>query len=394
MRILIFTEVFSPDVCGVSSYVDVLKKGLENLSHTVLIVTSSTNVKKAYYDKGVIICPAKKVNNKYGHECKKTDDPNVLKFLCNFKPDVVHIHTDTKIGYMGLEVGDIAKAEIVYTIHDYYLDRFANENKFLWMIKTIFEKRHFIDMLDTADVVTSSCIRADIFIKRAKRKNKIHIVPCGVDNKLFDYRKFDKRNIKNIREKYHLSNTSTVAVFAGNLSVEKNIEFALSSFSKYIKKEDNIQFLIVGDGTETEYLKNICQRLDINNMVSFAGTVLNTDMPEIYSACDIYVCSYDDGLMSMSFGEAMSCGLPVLIKEDKEKIAYEMIQDGVNGFVYKNEEEFANYLKMFSSLEPKKVNHIKSIVRNTISTDSCTEMAKTYLNIYENAKIAKEKKKK
>ena len=49
MRILIFTEVFSPDVCGVSSYVDVLKKGLENLSHTVLIVTSSTNVKKAYY---------------------------------------------------------------------------------------------------------------------------------------------------------------------------------------------------------------------------------------------------------------------------------------------------------------------------------------------------------
>lgn len=384
MRILIFTEVFSPDVCGVSSYVDVLKKGLENLSHTVLIVTSSTSVEKPYYNKGIVICPAKKVNNKYGHECKKIDDPDVLNFLCDFKPDVVHIHTDTKIGYMGLEVGDIAKAKIVYTIHDYFLDRFANENKFVWMIKTMFEKRHFIDMLDTADEVTSSCIRADIFIKRVKRKNKVQIVPCGVDKKIFDYKRFNNQDVKNIRKKYNLSSTSTVAVFAGSLSIEKNLEFVLSSFSNYIEKNDDIQFLIVGDGTETEYLKNLCKKLSIEDMVSFAGTVPNANMPEIYSACDMYVCSYDDGLMSMSFGEAMSCGLPVLIKEDREKIVYEMIQDGVNGFVYKSEEEFANYLKMFSNLNPSKISRIKSVVRNTIPQDSCTEMAKKYIDIYQN----------
>lgn len=307
-----------------------------------------------------------------------------MNFLCDFKPDVVHIHTDTKIGYMGLEVGDIAKAKIVYTIHDYFLDRFANENKFVWMIKTMFEKRHFIDMLDTADEVTSSCIRADIFIKRVKRKNKVQIVPCGVDKKIFDYKRFNNQDVKNIRKKYNLSSTSTVAVFAGSLSIEKNLEFVLSSFSNYIEKNDDIQFLIVGDGTETEYLKNLCKKLSIEDMVSFAGTVPNANMPEIYSACDMYVCSYDDGLMSMSFGEAMSCGLPVLIKEDREKIVYEMIQDGVNGFVYKSEEEFANYLKMFSNLNPSKISRIKSVVRNTIPQDSCTEMAKKYIDIYQN----------
>lgn len=391
MRILIFTEVFSPSICGVSSYVEVLRKGLEKLSHTVLIVTSSPDIEKAYYKNGVIMCPAKKVNNKYGHECKKIDDPNVLKFLCNFRPDIVHIHTDTKIGYMGLEVGDIAKAGIVYTIHDYFMDRFANENKLVWMIKTIFEKKHFIDMLDTADEVTSSCIRADIFIKRAKRKNKVHIVPCGVDKEIFDYRKFDDENILNTRKKYGISSEAIVAVFAGSLSIEKNLEFVLSSFSCYIKENNNIQLLIVGDGTETEYLKNICKKLGIENMVFFAGTVENRKMPEIYSACDMYVCSYDDGLMSMSFGEAMSCGLPVLIKEDKEKIVYEMIQDGVNGFVYKSEEEFAEYLKTFSTLELSKRKRIKNVVRNTISQDSCIEIAKEYIKIYENIELKKKK---
>ena len=59
MRILIFTEVFSPYVCGISSYIEVLKKGLEALSHKVLIVTSDPNVSEDCYKDGVIRCPAK-----------------------------------------------------------------------------------------------------------------------------------------------------------------------------------------------------------------------------------------------------------------------------------------------------------------------------------------------
>ena len=47
MRILIFTEVLAPYVSGISSYVDVLKNGLEELSHQVLIVTSSPRIKEA-----------------------------------------------------------------------------------------------------------------------------------------------------------------------------------------------------------------------------------------------------------------------------------------------------------------------------------------------------------
>ena len=44
MRILIFTEVLSPYVCGVSSYVEVLKQGLEKLSHDVVIVTINAEI--------------------------------------------------------------------------------------------------------------------------------------------------------------------------------------------------------------------------------------------------------------------------------------------------------------------------------------------------------------
>ena len=66
-------------------------------------------------------------------------------------------------------------------------------------------------------------------------------------------------------------------------------------------------------------------------------------MPEIFSACDIYLSSAEDGLLSMSFAEAMACGLPVLLREDKEKHVYDMFRDGVNGFAYKNEAAVLQY---------------------------------------------------
>jgi len=87
--------------------------------------------------------------------------------------------------------------------------------------------------------------------------------------------------------------------------------------------------------------------------------------------------------MSMSFGEAMSCGLPVLVKEDYENIAYSMVKEGVNGFVYKNREEFANYLKTFSKFDMNEKSNIRKTVRNTIPKNSYISMAEEYTKLYE-----------
>lgn len=382
MRILIFTEVLSPYVCGIVSYVEVLKRGLEKLGHKVVIVTSSLDVEEAVYMGDIIRCPAKVSHNKYGYECKKNNDPQLIDFICDFKPDVVHIHTDTKIGYMGLTVADKLHVPVVFTIHDYFLDRFASDNSLIWKCKTHFEKKHFVDMLDTANIVTSSSSRAEIFVRRAGRKKEVQLIPTAVDTALFDYRKVTENSIAQTRRKWGLSPNAAVAVFAGSLTIEKNLEFALTAFEKYIKKSDHVQFLIVGDGPETKYLKESCQKRKLDDMVVFAGTVPNDKMPAIYAACDIYASSYDDGLMSMSFVEAMACGLPVLIKEDQEQIAYRMVQNGVNGFVYKNEKEFAEYLKTLAVLDTAKKRRIKKIVRGTIPKDADIAMAKEYIAVY------------
>ena len=386
MQVMIFTEVISPYICGISSYVDVLKKGLEKLGHNVLIVTSDTHVTDAIFRSNVIFLPAKKSNNIYGYECSlEYLNPKELGFIKKFKPDIIHIHTDTKIGYLGLFVADALDLPVVFTIHDYFNDRFASEKRLTWRLKTRIEKQHFLDMIDNAEIITSSCSRASSFVNTAGRNCKVKMIQSNTDSVRFDYRGVSPSDIKATRTRYGLSPTACIAIFAGGLSVDKNLEFILTSFAKNIKPKDNIQLLIVGDGTETAHLKKLTQKLRIQEMVFFIGAQSHSIMPGIYSACDIYVCSSEDGLMSMSCLEAISCGLPVLIKEDKEEYVYNMIKNGVNGFVYNSQSDFVKYLKKFSTLNEKNKGHLRRLVRSTLKDTKDTEMADKYIQTYKEA---------
>lgn len=386
MRIAIFTEVMSPFVSGISSYVDVLKKGLTNLGHEVLIVSSTLHTEETIEKKDIILCPAKRAKNKYGYECTNINDKITAEALRKFRPDVIHIQTDTRIGYMGLQIADRLHRPVVFSIHDFFHDRFAFEkSKLVWKVKTYIEKQHFCDMIDNAQVVISSNKRASTFVRSAGRKRRVTLIPIAADQSRFDYRKSTPESRAKMCRRLGLPKNAVTAVFAGDLSIEKNIEFVLTAFAKYIKPKDNIHFLVVGDGTELNYLKSLADTLRIGNMVHFTGVVSHSIMPEIYAACDAYVCSFDDGLMSMSFVEAMSCGLPVLVKEDKEKYVHNMIRIGVNGFTYRDGREFTDYLKKIAGFTPFKKEKMRSIIRSSMKSTDAETMAAATVNAYETA---------
>lgn len=388
MNVAIFTEVLSPFISGISTYAEVLRKGLENRGHKVLIVTSSIHTTQPSIKRGVIRCPAKRSGNKFGYECKNINDVHVTRFVRNFQPDIIHILTDTQIGYMGLALADRLRCPVVFSVNDYFGDRFSDKSYLVWKIKTFFEKRHFCDMIDNAQVITSSNKRAALFVRMAGRKRKVLLTPVATDKKRFDYQKINHQAKMKIRQKLGLPKNATVAVFAGDLTIAKNLEFLLNIFKRRLRYEDNIHLLIVGGGTETVHLKSLCAKKHLNDRVHFAGVLAHSIMPEVLSSCDIYVCSAEDGLLSMSFAEAMACGLPVLVKEDKEKYVYSMIKDGVNGFVYKDEKEFVRYMKTLSFFEPEKRRKLKYIVRHSLKNINCTYMAKCMEKVYDNAQKA------
>jgi glycosyltransferase involved in cell wall biosynthesis len=130
----------------------------------------------------------------------------------------------------------------------------------------------------------------------------------------------------------------TIANFYPVKALEYFIETA-----QYFKNDDNIIFVIIGDGQERERLEAKIKNLGLDKKVFLLGQLANAS--QYLNAFDIFVLSSIKEGFSWSLLEAMSTKLPVITTD--VGAAREMIENGKNGFVVpiKNPAEIARHIK-------------------------------------------------
>lgn len=137
---------------------------------------------------------------------------------------------------------------------------------------------------------------------------RIKVIGNGIDTEIFKPR-------QNLDCKYYKTKvgikTKNVIIFVGRLSKEKNVVGLLNAWC-YVsdKVKETWSLFIVGDGPQRDELKELTNRLKIDNTVIFAG--FRDDISECLSIADIYVSSSDNEGLSNSLLEAMSSGLPII----------------------------------------------------------------------------------
>lgn len=391
MKIAIFSEIYLPYLSGISSFINVLRKELIELGHEVLVVTSSVDVSSVRLKDGILRCPAKSAGNKYGMSLKNPNNQTMLRRILEFNPEIIHINTDTAMGKLGLAIAHRLGLPTVYSIQDYYEDRFFYENsKIRLKIGTMVEKSRLLDMIDNCDVITASSARAHEYLASSGRKDKnITVIPADTDMSSFDYRSIAPESVSMIREKYNIPMDKTLAIYAGRLDADKSVEYLLQEWAQFISEDDNMHLMIVGDGTELKSLKDWTEYLKIEKQVTFTGEVSHSRMPEYYAASNVYVSASTTGLMSMSVLEAIACGLPVLLKRDK--YTRDFVKEGVNGFTYERATEFGDRMKQLSSLDTDGKRIIKNVVRRSRKDIPADSMAKQFIEAYEAAARKKAK---
>ena len=62
-------------------------------------------------------------------------------------------------------------------------------------------------------------------------------------------------------------------VFVGRLAKEKNVDLLLSAQKEIIKKNKNINLIIIGDGPDMEEYKGTSKKLGIDKNTFFTGKV-------------------------------------------------------------------------------------------------------------------------
>lgn len=167
-------------------------------------------------------------------------------------------------------------------------------------------------VIESADVlvVSTDIEKEDIGRLYGANGTPIEVIPPGVDLSLFQ-----PIDAGLARKRLGLPDRRTL-LYVGRIEPLKGLDILLRAVALLNDTADT-NLLIVGgnleEDAELERLKTLAHSLNISDIVNFTGSVNQEELPEYYSAADVFVLPswYESfGLVAL---EAMSCGTPVVV---------------------------------------------------------------------------------
>lgn len=171
-------------------------------------------------------------------------------------------------------------------------------------------------------ITVSNYIKKTVLQRFPLADGKIFAFYSGVDvdkyHRIYDTRELNKRNL--IRSRYGITEKNKVILFVGRLSKVKGVDILIEAFSLLQVTNPETFLLVVGskwfsDDSIDEYgkkIRNLVIQKNIKNIV-FTGFVTPSNIPDIYLAGDVFVCSsqWQEPLARVHY-EAMASGLPII----------------------------------------------------------------------------------
>lgn len=383
MRIAIFTETYLPQINGVVTHIKILKEGLEALGHTVLIVTADSKAHTHYLKDNVLHCPAHNLKRIYNLDLASPVSRTRLKYLREFRPDIIHVHNEFSIGLSGMAIAKILKVPLVYTLHTMYDDYiYYIAPKPLIPLTKKLSHRYFRMFPQNAAVVTGPSKKCQEYTYEIGSDKKVEVIPNPVELDAFAPQTSTPQQRAQIREQYHIPQDATVACFVGRLGREKSVDVLLRFWAQEMKPQDNMRLLIIGDGPEKEPLEQLAQQLGITDTVVFTGKVLHPDLPPYIHTCDIYVTASLSDTNSISMLEGMAGGLPVLQLYDE--LNADQVTDGINGYMFRDAAEMGQRLRQIRDMEPEELQKLKTSVIQSVKNSGAQTLANYIQTIYYN----------
>jgi len=99
--------------------------------------------------------------------------------------------------------------------------------------------------------------------------------------------------------------------------------------ARFLKKNRQSVFVVVGDGTDTEKIRQICEAEKVSDQLVMTGAKTGQALADAYKAFNIFVFASKTETQGMVLTEAMAAGAPVLALDASG--VREVLKDGKNG---------------------------------------------------------------
>jgi len=323
MRIGMMTDVYKPHISGITNYIALNKRYLEQAGHEVFVFT-------------------------FGDLEHEDDEPNIVRspglplvdtgYYLSFRysrqaklllqtMDLVHVHHPFLSGRLALRYCRPLRIPIVFTNHTRY-DLYAQAYLPLLPeeISATFLQAYMPPFYDAVDLVISpSAGMADV-LRQLGVTCHIEVVPNGVE-----LQRFHQTSEPAQRTKIGFKPEDILLVYAGRLGPEKNLGFLVRAFSGLAEAIENAHLILVGGGPEEEALKRQSAETGVSSRIHFVGMLDYEHLPSYLAMCDAFVTASVTEVHPLSVIEAMATGLPVLGIQSVG--VGDTVEDGITGFL-------------------------------------------------------------
>jgi glycosyltransferase involved in cell wall biosynthesis len=291
--------------------------------------------------------------------------PQIKRKIKEFKPDILHSHYASSYGLLG------ALTFFKPFIISVWGSDIYNFPHFSFLNKTVLKYN-----LSRADKILSTS--KTMSIETAKYTNhNIEITPFGIDiDKFIPSSKMDE-------------NKCLVIGTVKTLEIKYGIDILIRAYHMFKKNNTEVKtnLLIVGGGSQMDYLVRLTNDLGINNETTFVNYIPYKDVPSYHTKIDIFVSvSRED---SESFGvsvlESSSSGKPVIVSDVGG--LPEVVKNNVTGLIVPKEDVKATALAieklvLDKYLREKLGRNGREHVINNYNLELCSsKMVSVYENI-------------
>lgn len=264
-------------------------------------------------------------------------DP-LLDELIAWKPDLIHLHTEASVARMARAIAARTGAPIIMTAHTdytyYAFGRFQTARPVCAFMRMLGKK-----VYGCADRITVPSEKARSFPQLKAVADRIALVPNGIQ--LDQYQKTVSPEEKtSLFRRWNLTDNGYTLVMITRVSREKNIMEILRFLPALSRALPAVQLLIVGDGPDRKRLEQYTVNSHLTDRVRFTGMVPREEVYRYYAMGDVFVSASVFEVHSLSYLEAMACGLPLVCREDAALRG--VLENGENGFIYRTEKEFVS----------------------------------------------------
>jgi len=316
MKIALLASSYPPMISGAALFVEKLAGEMTRCGHEVLVITASDRT-YPYRVTGPYIkierCRSYRNPMRVDQRMVVWPHHQLMSFLEEFAPDVIHIHEPFQFGLAGLIYGRRQQVPVVFSIHQLpwffsaYLPGFLHLQQ---TVESVLWRYAYWVMRQCSLVTVPTQTIAEVV--NAHTGILPAVISCGVNLDTFNPSSLEPGEENIVRSRMGVLNKVPIILHVGRLDQDKHVERVVRAAAQAMQQVP-AHLVVVGDGTQKKKLIRLCRNLNIFERSHFPGFISNRGLlPAVYQASALFVTASEIETQGIVLLEAAACGLPIV----------------------------------------------------------------------------------